>query len=127
LKAGGKGASLGVVTGVISGLASGMRSAYKAKENPWTGKSKIDTSVKQGLQYDTKQIGKKYGEHMKDYPGVSHDDYLNMAKDIYSDPLSTKITYPSNAPKYPGETHYYNNGNLLRIAPDGTFRSLYPY
>ena len=44
-----------------------------------------------------------------------------------SNPLSTKTTYPTNAPMYPGETHYQNNGNLLRIAPSGKFRSLYPY
>ena len=50
-----------------------------------------------------------------------------MAKEIYSNPLSTKTTYPTNAPMYPGETHYQNNGNLLRIAPNGKFRSLYPY
>jgi hypothetical protein len=34
-----QGAALGFVTGSVSGLASGMRSAYKAGENPWTGKS----------------------------------------------------------------------------------------
>ena len=87
------GAGLGFVTGAISVLASGVRSAHKAGENPWTGKAKA-VKTQQEIRYDTKQIGKKYGEHMKDYPG---------------------------------ETHYYNNGNLLRIAPDGTFRSLYPF
>ncbi|GHT84141.1 hypothetical protein FACS18947_1160 [Bacteroidia bacterium] len=64
---------------------------------------------------------------MKDYPGLSHDDYINLAKEIYSDPLSIKTSYPLNAPRYGGETHYYNGGNLLRIAPNGTFRSMYPY
>lgn len=50
-----------------------------------------------------------------------------MAKEIYSNLLPTKTTYPINAPMYLGETHYHNNGNLLRIAPNGKFRSLYPY
>lgn len=120
LEAGGKGALTGFAVGTVTGMASGMRAAYKAKENPWTG-------GKSQLKYDSKQVGKKYGEHMKDYPGLSHDDYINLAKEIYSDPLSIKTSYPSNAPRYGGETHYYKGGNLLRIAPDGMFRSMYPY
>jgi RHS repeat-associated protein len=121
------GFKMGLATGTISGIGNAVIYSQQNNVNLFTGKLKNNISVKQELRYDTKQIGKKYGEHMKDYPGVSHDGYLNMAKEIYSDPLSTRITYPTNAPKYPGEIHYYNNGNLLRIAPDGTFRSLYPY
>ncbi len=114
-----EGFKVGLVTGTATGIVSGYQRAQVENIHPWTGKSK-------GLQYETKQVGHKYGEHKKDYPNMSHDDYLNMAKEIYLDPLSTKITYPSKAPIYPGETHYYNNGNLLRISPDGKFRSLYP-
>jgi RHS repeat-associated protein len=44
LKAGGQGAALGFTTGTISGLASGMRAAYKAGENPWTGKLKYPSN-----------------------------------------------------------------------------------
>jgi RHS repeat-associated protein len=109
------------------GVASTIGVSYANGINPWTGKAIPIAKGIQKLQYDTKQIGGKYGKHMKDYPGMSHDDYLNLAKDIYSNPSSTKIIYPSNAPMYPGEIHYHNNGNLLRIGPDGMFRSLYPY
>jgi guanyl-specific ribonuclease Sa len=41
LKAGGQNALMGFAIGTASGMASGMRSAYKANENPWTGKSNI--------------------------------------------------------------------------------------
>ena len=116
-------AKVGFAVGGATGSLSGWQRAKEARVSPWTGKF----NVRQELQYDTKQLGRKYGEHMKDYPDMSHDDYLNMAKEIYSNPLSTKTTYPTNAPMYPGETHYQNNGNLLRIAPNGKFRSLYPY
>jgi RHS repeat-associated core domain len=39
LKAGGQGALMGAGIGATTGMVSGMRSAYKAGENPWTGKS----------------------------------------------------------------------------------------
>jgi hypothetical protein len=39
LKAGGQGALMGFGIGATTGLATGLRSAYKAGENPWTGKS----------------------------------------------------------------------------------------
>ena len=123
IQAGWNSAKVGFAIGGATGSYSGWQRAKEAHVNPWTGKF----NVRQELQYDTKQLGRKYGEHMKDYPNMSHDDYLNMAKEIYSNPLSTKTTYPTNAPMYPGETHYQNNGNLLRIAPSGKFRSLYPY
>ena len=62
----------------------------------------------------------------KDYLGMTHEDYLNLAKDIYADPHAIMIKFPKNAPVYRNETHFIRNGNLLRIAPDGTFRGLYP-
>jgi hypothetical protein len=122
MQAGWNSAKVGLATGAATGAFSGWQRAQTENVNWLTGKP----NARQELQYDSKQLGHKYGEHMKDYPGMSHDDYLNMARDIYSDPLSTKTTYPTNAPMYHGETHYLNNGNLLRIAPGGKFRSLYP-
>lgn len=117
-----------MVVGAAIGVSTTIATSYANGVSPWTGEKLGSISnVRQELQYDTKQIGKKYGEHMKDYPGISHNEYLNLAKKIYSDPLSNKITYSPNALMYSGETHYYNGGNLLRIAPDGTCRSLYPY
>ncbi len=58
---------------------------------------------------------------------MTHKDYLNLANDIYNNPNSSKITYPSDAPLYRGETHYRHNGNLLRLDQNGYFRSLYPH
>jgi len=55
LKAGGNGAALGAMTGLVSGISSGMRSAYKVKENPWTGK---ELNVKQQNTPDW-----NYGDH----------------------------------------------------------------
>jgi RHS repeat-associated protein len=58
LKAGGQGALMGFGIGTATGLASGLRSAYKAGENPWTGKKIIDNSSNStitnnhGYEYD---------------------------------------------------------------------------
>jgi hypothetical protein len=76
LKAGGQGAALGFTTGAISGLASGMRDAYKAGENPWTGKSNIkgDYTVYQGTDVngDTRYVGITERD-----PQVRFDEHLN--------------------------------------------------
>ena len=49
------GAKSGWIAGAIGGMGSGLREAYKAGENPWTGKSNTSTgshSVYQGLDAD---------------------------------------------------------------------------
>jgi RHS repeat-associated protein len=75
-----------------------------------------------------KQYGTKYGEHRNpDRPGYrTPDEYRKLADDIYNDPNATRTTYPSDAPKYPGETQIQSGDNLLRLDPNGNFRSLYP-
>lgn len=121
----GIGQSMAIGGAIGVGTTAGMM--YANGINPITNRNFKYIQPNNGnLQYDSKQIGEKYGKHRIDYPGISHEEYLNLAKSIYENQSSTKTTYPPYSPKYPGETHYYNNGNLLRIAPNGTFRSLYP-
>ena len=110
----------GGTTGFAGGVGAGYRYAKEHSINIWNGKSLNQ------LKYSKHQVGTKYRKHLKDYPGLSHKDYLTLAKEIYENPLSTKICYPLNSPNYPGETHYIHGGNLLRMDPHGYFRSLYP-
>lgn len=110
----------GGITGFAGGVDAGYRYAKEHNLNKWNGKSLNQ------LKYSKHQVGTKFSKHSKDYPGLNHEDYLNLAKDIYGNPLSIKIDYPLNSPNYPGETHYIHGGNLLRMDPYGYFRSLYP-
>lgn len=82
----------------------------------------------QNLPYSTKQIGKKYGEHWDtEKEGYRNfKEYEKLANDIYNDPNSIMKVYPSDGGLYPGEIHYYNNNNILRLDAQGNFRSLYP-
>jgi RHS repeat-associated protein len=75
-----------------------------------------------------RQFGRKFGEHMDETrPGYrSHTEYRKLADRIYNDPAARVTKYPANSPSYAGETHYESGGNLLRLDPSGTFRSLYP-
>jgi hypothetical protein len=72
------------------------------------------------------QFGKKYGEHMKDYPGMNHKDYRALADSMYDNPSLQRYAYPSNSLRFAGETHIVEGNNLLRLDPAGNFRSLYP-
>jgi hypothetical protein len=53
LKTGGGGALMGLAVGTVSGVASGMRTAYKANENPWSGKAKVEQQI------ELKSVGAK--------------------------------------------------------------------
>jgi hypothetical protein len=79
-----------------------------------------------GCPGSSRQFGKKYGDHMKDYPGMTHQEYRALADSMYDDPTLPRYTYPDTAPRYPGETHIVQGDNLLRLDPEGNFRSLYP-
>jgi guanyl-specific ribonuclease Sa len=47
----------GLAVGTVSGVANGMRDAYKAKESPWSGKSKIDITAEDlGVQSTMERI-----------------------------------------------------------------------
>jgi len=75
----------------------------------------------------SKQFGKKWGQHKKDYPHMkSHHEYRELADRIYDDHSLPHYTYPPDAPHYPGETHKVSGEDLLRLDEHGEFRSLYP-
>ena len=84
---------------------------------PGMGRVELDAS--------STQIGGKYGRHYKtDRVGYrSPAEYRQRAEDILNDPKSKRTVY-SEGP-YAGETHYELEGELLRLDPDGAFRSLY--
>ena len=69
-----------------------------------------------------KQFGRKFGEHMSSEPGYrTPKEYRDLADRVYNDPTANRSTTPS------GETHITDSeGNLLRLDPQGNFRSLYP-
>jgi hypothetical protein len=75
-----------------------------------------------------KQFGKKFGEHRDSArPGYrTHQEYRERSNEILNDPASKTTRFPSDHSRYPGETHMERNGELLRLDPDGNFRSLYP-
>jgi RHS repeat-associated protein len=80
-----------------------------------------------GLQGTDKQFGRKFGEHRDaNVPGYrTHQEYRELAEDIFSDPMSIRTKFPTDAPMYPGETHIRRGNDLLRLDPFGNFRSLY--
>ena len=73
------------------------------------------------------QFGKKFADHREDYPGMNHEEYRNLADNMYDDSAATRVSYPANeGGAYAGETHIIRGSNLLRLDPAGNFRSLYP-
>jgi len=73
------------------------------------------------ISFDNKQLGQKWGEHMKDYPNLnSYQDYKNLANNIFINP--NRIIFDAANSEY-----YYLKGNdLLRLSTSGDFISLYP-
>jgi RHS repeat-associated protein len=84
--------------------------------------------VRPHLNINSKQLGAKFGEHFDaSLPGYrSAAEYRALIHKIYNDPNSLYRAIPNNAKVHAGEHLFYNNGNLLRLGPDGSFRSLYP-
>lgn len=75
----------------------------------------------ESVNYDSKQVGKKYGEHMKDYPDMKdYTDYIDYADEIFNSP--DKIIRD----EINGEIYYIKGNDLLRIKENGDFVSLYP-
>lgn len=79
------------------------------------------------LSFNQQQIWKKFGEHFKEF-GLVHgkegmQQYLKMAKEVFNNPV-IKYTFPEGG-HYAGETWMINNGRLLRLDPQGNFRSFY--
>ena len=74
-----------------------------------------------GLNFDSKQLGKKWGKHMFDYPDMgSVNDYKKFAQNIFSNP--DKIIKDTKN----GEMLYLKGKDLLRTTLDGKFISAYP-
>ena len=73
------------------------------------------------VNFDSKQLGKKWGKHKTDYPDMkNYMDYQNYANDIFSKP--DQIIYDAANNEY----LYIKGDDLLRIGKDGEFISLYP-
>ncbi len=75
-----------------------------------------------------KQFGKKFGEHRDpSRPGYrNHQEYRQLANDILNDLDSSVTQFPDDASQYPAEIHIERGNDLLRLDPNGNFRSLYP-
>jgi len=70
---------------------------------------------------DSKQVGKKWGKHKSDYPGMKdYEDYEEYAQEVFDNP--DKIIYDEEN----GEYIYQNGNDILRVSEDGDFISLYP-
>ena len=72
------------------------------------------------VNFDSKQIGKKWGKHKIDYPKMkSYTEYKNYANEIFSKP--DQVIYDAINKEY----LYIKGNDLLRIGADGEFISLY--
>ena len=79
------------------------------------------------MKFSQQQVWKKFGEHFKEF-NLSHSkegmqEYLKIAQEVYKNP-SIKHTFLQGG-YYAGETWLINNGRLVRLDPQGNFRSLY--
>ena len=80
-----------------------------------------DSSAPDEINYNSKQVGKKYGEHKADYPDMeSYTDYKDLAEEIFNSPDQIILD------KVKGEYYYTKGNDLLRIKENGDFVSLYP-
>jgi hypothetical protein len=121
--------------GIFTGLHQGG-TLSKAATTPGVSACFLESSRQvfllgqggKGLSFNPKQIGKKFGEHRDvTRPGYrTHQEYLDKAKQMMNDPNAKVNKFPSASPKYPGETHIQSGNDLLRLDPNGNFRSLYP-
>lgn len=83
---------------------------------------KIFQKAQNALPIDNKQLGKKFGSHRDpNLPGYrTRQEYRDLANKIYNDPNAARTVLPN------GKIQIQLGNDLLRIAPDGKFRSLYP-
>lgn len=83
---------------------------------------------KGGLICPDKRLGKKFGKHRNPQKAGyrTAEEYKQLANDIHNDPSSTVTRFPPDNPQFPGETHFQRGNDLLRLDPEGQFRSLYP-
>ena len=87
-----------------------------------------DRKPRQEIQASDQQLGRKFGEHRDpDRPGYrTPQEYREKANDMLNSRAAERTTFPSDALNYPGETHIREGGDLLRLDPNGNFRSMYP-
>ena len=91
----------------------------------WAGSDEMphegESEAPDEINYDLKQVGKKYGEHREDYPDMeSYTDYKDLAEEIFNSP--DQIIHD----KARGEYYYTKGNDLMRIKENGDFVSLYP-
>jgi hypothetical protein len=103
------------------GLAKGIMEKYGVKAGE---KIVLNTSSKislfDSINFEKKQLGKKYGEHMIDYPGMTYQEYKAYANNIFKKP--DKVVFDAKN----GEFYYLRGKDLLRVKSNGDFVSLYP-
>ena len=75
------------------------------------------------LNFDKKQVGKKWGKHKFDYPELnSYDDYMKLAEKVFNNAESIEYVMTGSG----AEFRYLLGNNLLRVNLSGSFISLYP-
>ncbi|WP_342481462.1 RHS repeat-associated core domain-containing protein [Paenibacillus sp. FSL L8-0340] len=103
------------------GLAKGIMEKYGVKAGE---KIVLKTTAKianfNSVNFDNKQLGKKYGEHKLDYPGMTHQQYKDYANNIFKNP--DRVVFDANY----NEFYYIRGNDLLRVKENGDFISLYP-
>jgi guanyl-specific ribonuclease Sa len=119
LKAGGQGALMGFGIGATTGLATGMRSAYKAGENSWTGKSKIEVTANDlGLSTTTTDridAGKSYPHKNDGSTFINKDGILPLQQspDYYKE-----YVHPTPKVNGPGLQKVVIGGDKYYYSPD---------
>lgn len=83
--------------------------------------SKEKELTPQKINYDSKQIGKKWGKHKWDYPEMSsYNDYINHIENIFQHP--ERVIHDIGNKEF----LYIKGEDLLRIGENGDFVSVYP-
>ena len=104
----------------INGDYSGLKES-EAKDGTNQSKNTLEDAPPDGVNYSSKQLGKKYGEHKLDYPEIEdYNDYKELAEDIFNSP--EQIIHDISNKEY----YYIRGKDLLRIKENGNFVSLYP-
>ena len=81
----------------------------------------VQPDVPNNVNFDKKQLGKKWGKHKTDYPDMkNYTEYQNYANEVFNNP--DKIVYDAVNKEY----LYIKGDDLLRVGENGEFVSLYP-